>query len=50
LLVKIVTQLAPHASTVQKLNQMLMTQLRGRFTLLIQSPIALSATRNPNPT
>jgi Uma2 family endonuclease len=48
-LVKMSPQLAPHASTVQKLNQLLMTQLGGRFTLRIQSPLALSDDTEPEP-
>lgn len=48
-LVKISPQLAPHASTVQKLNQLLMTRLQGRFSLRIQSPIALSDDSEPEP-
>jgi Uma2 family endonuclease len=41
-LVKLSPQLAPHASTVQKLTQLLITRLQGRFTLRIQLPLALS--------
>lgn len=48
-LVKRSPQLAPHASTVQKLNELLMTRLQGRFTLRIQSPIALSDDTEPEP-
>jgi len=48
-LVKMSPQLAPHASTVQKLNQLLMSRLQGRFTLRIQSPIALSDDTEPEP-
>jgi len=48
-LVKMSPQLAPHASTVQKLNQLLVTRLQGRFTLRIQSPIALSDDTEPEP-
>jgi Uma2 family endonuclease len=48
-LVKTSPQRAPHASTVQKLNQLLMTRLQGRFTLRIQSPLALSEDSEPEP-
>ena len=48
-LVKMSPQLAPHASTVQKLNQLLMTRLQGRFTLRVQSPLALSDDSEPEP-
>jgi Uma2 family endonuclease len=48
-LVKMSPQLAPHASTVQKLNELLMTRLQGRFTLRIQSPLALSDDTEPEP-
>jgi len=47
-LVKISPQLASHASTVQKLNQLLMARLQGRFTLRIQSPLALSDDTSPS--
>jgi Uma2 family endonuclease len=48
-LIKMPAQRAPHASTVQKLNQLLMSRLQGRFTLRIQSPIALSDDTEPEP-
>ena len=48
-LVKMSPQLAPHASTVQRLNQLLMVRLQGRFTLRIQSPLALSNDSEPEP-
>lgn len=48
-LVKMSPQLAPHASTVQRLNQLLMARLQGRFTLRIQSPLALSDDSEPEP-
>jgi Uma2 family endonuclease len=48
-LVKMSPQRAPHASTVQKLNQLLMSRLQGRFTVRIQSPIALSDDTEPEP-
>jgi Uma2 family endonuclease len=48
-LVKMSPQHAPHASTVQKLNQLLMARLQGRFTLRIQSPLALSDDSEPEP-
>ncbi len=48
-LVKMSPQLAPHASTVQKLTQLLVTRLQGRFSLRIQSPLALSDDTEPEP-
>lgn len=48
-LVKMSPQRAPHASTVQKLNELLAAQLRRRFSLRIQSPIALSDDTEPEP-
>jgi Uma2 family endonuclease len=48
-LVKMSPQHAPHASTVQKLNELLITRLRGRFTVRIQSPLALSDDSEPEP-
>jgi Uma2 family endonuclease len=48
-LVKMSPQLAPHASTVQKLNQLLMARLQGRFSLRIQAPLALSDDTEPEP-
>ena len=42
-------ELAPHASMVQKLNQLLMARLQGRFSLRIQSPLALSDDSEPEP-
>ncbi|HEX2686538.1 MAG TPA: Uma2 family endonuclease [Kofleriaceae bacterium] len=41
-LVKMSPQRAPHASTVQKLYQLLTTRLQNRFTVRSQLPIALS--------
>ena len=48
-LVKMSPQLAAHASTVARLNDLLMTTLRGRFGLRIQSPLALSDDSEPEP-
>ena len=48
-LVKMSPQLAPHASTIQKLTQLLVTRLQGKFTLRIQSPLALSDDSEPEP-
>lgn len=48
-LVKMSPQRAPHASTVQKLTQLLMARLQGRFTLRIQLPLALSDDSEPEP-
>ncbi len=48
-LVKLWPQHAPHASTVQKLTQLLMLRLQGRFSLRIQSPLALSDDSEPEP-
>ena len=48
-LVKMSPQLAAHASTVQKLNEPLMTRLQGRFKLRIQAPLALADDSEPEP-
>jgi len=48
-LVKMSPQLAPHASTVQRLTQLLITRLQGRFALRVQSPLALSDDTEPEP-
>jgi Uma2 family endonuclease len=48
-LIKMSPQRAPHASTVQKLNQLLMTRPGGRFTVRIQLPLALSDDSEPEP-
>jgi len=48
-LVKMSPQRAPHASTVQKLYQLLTTRLQDRFTVRSQLPIALSDTTEPEP-
>src|SRR5262245_50843815 len=48
-LVKMSPQQAPHASTVQKLNRLLMAALGDRFSVRIQSPIALSDDTEPEP-
>ena len=49
--ISISPQRAPHASTVQKLYQLLTTRLQNRFTVRSQLPIALSDTpaRDPAP-
>lgn len=48
-LVKMSPQEAPHASTVQRLNELLMERRQGRFTLRIQLPLALSDVTEPEP-
>lgn len=48
-LVKMSPQYAPHASTVQKLNRLLMKQLQESFDLRIQAPLALSDDSEPEP-
>jgi Uma2 family endonuclease len=48
-LVKMSPQRAPHASTVEKLTQLLSAQLRRRFSLRIQLPLALSEDTEPEP-
>ena len=48
-LIKMSPQRAPHASTVARLNQLLLAALRGRFGLRIQSPLALSDDSEPEP-
>jgi len=48
-LVKMSPQRAPHASTVQKLTELLMARLQGRFSLRIQLPFALSDDTEPEP-
>lgn len=48
-LVKMSPQLAPHASTTRKLTELLMLQVQGRFTLSVQSPLALSDDSEPEP-
>lgn len=47
-LVKMSPQYAPHASTVQKLMQLLVRRL-DRFTVRVQSPLALSEDSEPEP-
>src|SRR4051794_15137905 len=42
-------QRAPHASTVQRLNELLMQRREGRFTVRIQLPLALSEDTEPEP-
>lgn len=48
-LVTMSPQYAPHASTIQKLNRLLMKRLTERFDLRIQSPLALSDDSEPEP-
>lgn len=48
-LIKMSPQLAAQASTVARLNQLLMAALQGRFGLRIQSPLALSDDSEPEP-
>jgi Uma2 family endonuclease len=48
-LVKMSPQHAPHASTVQKLTELLAAQVRKRFSLRVQSPLALSDDTEPEP-
>lgn len=48
-LVKMSPQRAPHASTVQKLYQLLTTRLQSRFTVRSQLPIVLSDDTEPEP-
>src|SRR5437868_2392932 len=48
-LVRLPSQLPPHASTVQKLNQLLVTQLQNRFGVRSQLPLALSDDTEPEP-
>jgi Uma2 family endonuclease len=48
-LVKMSPQRAPHASTVQKLSQILIARLQDRFMVRIQLPLALSDDTEPEP-
>jgi Uma2 family endonuclease len=48
-LVKMSPQRAPHASTVQRLNELLMQRREGRFTVRVQLPLALSDDTEPEP-
>jgi Uma2 family endonuclease len=48
-LVKMSPQRAPHASTVQRLNELLMQRREGRFTLRLRLPLALSDDTEPEP-
>jgi len=48
-LVKMSPQRAPHASTVERLTELLVMLLRGRFRVRIQSPLALSDDSEPEP-
>ena len=48
-LVKMLPQRPPHASTVQKLNGLLAARLQERFGLRIRCPLALSDDSEPEP-
>ncbi|HWO24803.1 MAG TPA: Uma2 family endonuclease [Kofleriaceae bacterium] len=48
-LVKMSPQYAPHASTIEKLTELLVMRLQGRFRVRIQSPLALSDDSEPEP-
>src|SRR5512144_3282653 len=48
-LIRMSPRRAPHASTVQQLNDLLSARLQKRFTLRIQSPLALSDDTEPEP-
>lgn len=48
-LVKMSPQYAPHSSTVDKLNELLVVPLKGRFRVRIQVPLALSDDSEPEP-
>lgn len=48
-LVTMSPQYAPHASTVQALTELLAEQLRKRFGLRVQLPLALSEDSEPEP-
>jgi Uma2 family endonuclease len=48
-LVKMSPQYAPHASTVQKLNELLLPRLLGRLSVRVQLPLALSEDSEPEP-
>ena len=49
MLVKISPQRAPHASTIEKLTELLVARLRGRWRLRVQLPLALSDDSEPEP-
>jgi len=49
LLVKMSPQRAPHASTIEKLTELLAAQLRGRWRLRVQLPLALGEDSEPEP-
>jgi Uma2 family endonuclease len=42
-------QYAPHASTVDRLTELLMMRLHGRFRMRFQAPLALSDDSEPEP-
>ena len=48
-LVKLSPQRAPHASTIEKLTQILGALLQRRFSVRIQLPLALSDDTEPEP-
>jgi Uma2 family endonuclease len=48
-LVKMSPQRAPHASSVEKLTELLVVRLQGRFKVRIQLPLALSDDSEPEP-
>jgi Uma2 family endonuclease len=48
-LVQMSPQQAPHASTIQKFDRILMRQLQDRFSLRVQLPLALSDDSEPEP-
>src|SRR6188474_2518366 len=48
-LVKMSPQLAPHASTVSRLTELLVLRLAGRLGVRIQLPLALSDDSEPEP-
>src|SRR5262245_31169900 len=48
-LVKMSPRYAPHASTVEKLTELSVEQVRRRFRVRIQLPLALSSDSEPEP-
>jgi Uma2 family endonuclease len=48
-LVKMSPQLAPHAWTVQRLTELLVPLMQGRYTVRFQAPLALSDDTEPEP-
>lgn len=49
MLVKMSPQRAPHASTIERLTELLATRLQGRWRLRVQLPLALSDDSEPEP-